>query len=249
MKNLCLFLFFSFIFFNTACSQNWKYELPEGQVLTETHDSRGNSLYADTFYPIGWSKDGKFAYLCQICADGSGCYPSLIVLDLVSDRRVVNWGTEARRIPDCKDVGELWEKNKKIISQMLRKQGIVQQVFSDFAAGGQFQVDGEEYRVEVQHETGHVSDVIMDGTQSLIVKVRKEGVGGKTVYAYTYDKNKKKAKDVGPAYIRSVEVAGSLKSPFEDRALLILDRRMRGFENTTDSEYFLIGCHLRVGFR
>ena len=48
-----------------------------------------NRLYVDGFYPIGWSRDGKFAYYIEPVDEACGCYfAELIIQDLRTDKIV-----------------------------------------------------------------------------------------------------------------------------------------------------------------
>ena len=46
-------------------------------------------LYTDGFYPIGWSRDGKFAYYVEPVDEECGCYfAELKIIDLQTDKVV-----------------------------------------------------------------------------------------------------------------------------------------------------------------
>lgn len=47
----------------------------------------GEQLMPETFYPVGWSRDGKFAYYLEPVDEACDCYfAKLFILDLKTDR-------------------------------------------------------------------------------------------------------------------------------------------------------------------
>ncbi|HUR97872.1 MAG TPA: hypothetical protein VMZ26_07335, partial [Pyrinomonadaceae bacterium] len=81
-------------------------------------------LYADGFYPIGWSRDGKFAYYSEPVDEDCGCYfAELTILDLRTDKVVWEFVNKPNDrldhkgevIPD--DMRKLWARNKVLFAQ------------------------------------------------------------------------------------------------------------------------------------
>jgi len=92
-------------------------------------------LYTDGFYPIGWSRDGKFAYYSEPVDEECGCYfAELAIVDLRTDK--VLWEfknkpqdrADASGAPLPDDMRKLWKRNEKMFVEKLRQHGIVQPV-------------------------------------------------------------------------------------------------------------------------
>ena len=85
------------------------------------------------FYPIGWSRDGQFAYYLEPVDEECGCYfAELIIQDLRNDKILYNFKNDPESriakdgspLPD--DRHKLWRRDQRIFASKLRQYGIVQ---------------------------------------------------------------------------------------------------------------------------
>src|SRR5262249_9281423 len=84
----------------------------------------------EKFFPIGWSKDGKFAYYVEPIDEACGCYfGKLVIVDLKTD--AVLWQfdysseeTDESRTKKPKSLRALWNVNRKLFSSKLTENNI-----------------------------------------------------------------------------------------------------------------------------
>jgi hypothetical protein len=80
-------------------------------------------LYTEGFYPIGWSRDGKFAYYLEPVDEACGCYyAELVIQDLRTDEILWKFTndpearTDAEGAPLEDDIRRLWARLGSLIS-------------------------------------------------------------------------------------------------------------------------------------
>ena len=90
-------------------------------------------LYPDGFYPIGWSRDGKFAYYIEPVDEACGCYfGELIIQDLRTDKTLWPFKNDPQERVDAQgapiddDLRKLWKRNEKMFVDKLREHKIDQ---------------------------------------------------------------------------------------------------------------------------
>ena len=90
-------------------------------------------LYTDGFFPIGWSRDGKFAYYSEPVDEECGCYyAELTIVDLRTDKIVWEFKNKPQDRMDEKgqpiadDMRKLWTRNEKLFTEKLREHNIQQ---------------------------------------------------------------------------------------------------------------------------
>lgn len=84
-------------------------------------------LLREKFFPLGWSKDGNFAYLVEPADEACGCYfAHLVIQDLKTDK--ILWEHKYDGDGNRKEsLKTYWKKNKKEISAKLAEHRIVAQ--------------------------------------------------------------------------------------------------------------------------
>ena len=78
------------------------------------------ALLREKLYPIGWSKDGKFAYLTEPPDEACGCYfVSIFIVDLRTDKILwtEKYDNDGNRKPD--NLKDFWRKIKKIFKNSI----------------------------------------------------------------------------------------------------------------------------------
>jgi hypothetical protein len=208
------------------------------------------TLITEGFYPIGWSKDGKFAYYSEPGDEACGCYfAKLVILDLRNDK--VLWSFDYNgldrgdggRKGEPKSINDLWRKNRKLFSDKLREHNIVPQ--------GQFALlsfpinyDGDQLTTELKikenkDEETRPYGIVSQATLQLV----SNRSGKKTVLDKTFDK------ETDPQPLE-MKVLGYTKSPFEPRIAVVLIEVHRGYEGPPHTTHIrVVGSSLSSGFK
>jgi hypothetical protein len=208
------------------------------------------TLITEGFYPIGWSKDGKFAYYSEPGDEACDCYfAKLIILDLVSDK--VLWSFdydsgnaegEGRKNPPT-TITTLWKEKRKLFSDKLREHNIVPQrpfsllLFPIKQAGDQLTT---ELKIkENKDEETRLYGIVNQATLQLISRRN----GKKTILDKTYDT------ETDPSPL-DLKVLGYTKSPFEPRIAVVMIEIHRGYEGPPHTTHIkIVGSSLSSGFK
>lgn len=203
--------------------QELQYAEPETyQVEDQTYP-----LYLiDKFYPIGWSKDGKLAYMEEPADEAVGAYFfQFHILDLNTGKDVFSWKPEED--PEEGSLSQMFQDNKELFETELKKNGIIP---------CQFKLDG----VDVPY-IAEGAKVWMDKTSEesifLGLDVIKEvkiscgtGQTGKVIYENVNNEEYNTTLDQ--------EIAGTLKCPFQDMAAVMVKYVQRGYEGPPHVYHF-----------
>ncbi len=205
-------------------------------------------LSTDGFYPIGWSRDGKFAYYFEPVDEECGCYfAELAIMDLRTDQVLWHFKNdwEARTdkegapIPD--DIRKLWTRNQTRFNEKLSEHGIIQ--LDRFALlPPSFASGGKTFSARVTKIKGNDGDGLRRITK-LSLDVSSPSLGQKSLYEASYE---------GELYGAPLDaaVAGAFKSPYENRAAVLMIRVQRGWEGPPHTvEIQIAGADLVKGFR
>lgn len=204
-----------------------------------------HALITENLYPIGWSKDGKFAYYTEPGDEACGCYfAKLFITDLVNDK--VLWSFDYNGLdddterPKYRAMRDLWRKNRKLFSDKLNQYGIIPQrpfsllMFPINHAGDQLSAN-LKIEEEKDEEKRHYS-IIKKAT----LQVGSRRGGTKTVYEESHP-------EYGPLEIK---VLGYLKSPYEPRVAVIIIEVWRGYEGPPHVTHIKVaGSSLTTGFK
>lgn len=231
--------------FNQAQSKsNILYAQPTRLMLkgdkNSSDENDPNALLREKFYPIGWSKDGKFAYYVEPADEACGCYiAQLIVQDLWTDK--ILWRKSYNSENGGADtLAKYWKKNQAEFSRQLAAYKIIaKKNFTLFDSTFDFQTDVLSPEIDVK--TSIDADQRVSG--KVILRLLSKQKGRKTIHEKTY---------VAKNYdsFRNAEIAGSLLSPFEARAAIIVVETHRGWEGPPNITRIRInGAALTVGFR
>lgn len=193
------------------------------------------------FYPIGWSKDGKFAYLLEPPDEACGCYfANLIVQDMRTDKILWNNSYVGSEGAD-ENIKSHWRKNQKSFSRKLAQYKIVPNknfklLDSSLAVGK------DSVKIDL-NSTVELADDLYSSTGNIVLKLISKQKGSKIVYQKTY-------KGEGSDGIIEIKKGGVLLSPFESRAAVILIEIKRGWEGPPHTANVrIVGADLIGGFR
>ena len=203
-------------------------------------------LIIEEFYPIGWSKDGKFAYYTEPGDEACGCYfAKLFIVDTVSDK--VLWSFEYSGLddedpekPKYRAITDLWRKNRQLFSDKLNQYGIVALArpalltFPINHAGDRLST-GIKIEEETDEEKRNYSVV-----KKATLRMTSTRSGAKTIYEEVHP-------EYGPL---TVEVLGYLRSPYEPRVAVVLAEVWRGYEGPPHTTHLkVVGASLTAGFK
>jgi len=208
-----------------------------------------NKLITEGFYPIGWSRDGKFAYYLEPADEACGCYfAELRIQDLRTDKILWEFKNDPQSRVDGKgeivtdDIRKLWRRNQKLFNEKLREHGIVPAAGRSILLSLTFNSAGTRYTAKVTTRKAHEAGPGMDFVRAVKLEFSSPTLGKKDLYSADY-----KSDTYPPLDIR---VAGALKSPFVDRAAIVMLNVLRGWEgppHTVDVK--IVGADLKSGFR
>ena len=207
-------------------------------------------LMSEGFYPIGWSRDGKFAYYVEPPDEACGCYfAELVIQDLKTDKEVWKFKNdpESRTNPKGEilddDIRRLWRRNQKMFSKKLREHRIIP--LRRFALlGTSFSIGGKAYTANLTAQKSKDDEYDMERVMKMKVSLSTASLGNKSLSDIAY-----KGDEANNAPLEAA-LAGVFKSPYENRVAIVLFKVFRGWEgppHTLDTQ--IIGADLRMGFR
>ncbi|MBN2755735.1 MAG: hypothetical protein JXR51_01075 [Bacteroidales bacterium] len=218
---------------NTAFEQQ-NYEIPKELVYNK---QKGDFLY-DKFYPIGWSREGKFAYIIENADEGSGYYWfEIIVKDIVNSKIVWSWKPEESEEGDLKST---WESNYKLFAEKLNNSEIIQiKQFELKPTKSTFK--GNDYKFKIETATVADQDYGFEVIKEITINISSPELGNKEIYNI---KNESGSMTLGAI------LSGYLQSPDDDRIIVILKQERFGYEGPPNVISFeLINSDLSRGFK
>lgn len=215
-------------------SENYQYSIPEelkyGQMSAEF-------LY-DKFFPIGWSKDGKFAYITEPADEGSGYYWfEIVIIDIVNNK--ISWSWKPAESEEG-DFEKVWKDNYELFKRQLTEAEIIQQTnFELKSTKTSYKGNDYEFVLDVKNEIDQ--DFGFEVVKEIDLKIISTQLGQKSLI-------KQKEEDY-PRVIGAI-IPGYLMCPFDDRIVVIYKKDRIGYEGPPNVVYFrLIGSDLIRGFK
>lgn len=221
----------------TEVFQERDYDLPT-QVVSKVDDME---LMWDKFYPIGWSKDGKFAYVIEPVDEATGFYfITIAIQDLNSDNVLWKFEYTVKDEIEGKDLEATWKEKYAEIKAKLNEFKIEQQ--KDFQLGStEFSVENNKFNLKV--ETNKTESEYFPGMEVLekfAVKLSASTLGSKEIFS---------EKEENGVLIDAL-VVGQFKSPYENRIAVLVSTEQIGYEGPPNVITFkLVGANLDNGFK
>jgi hypothetical protein len=203
-----------------------------------------SSQLEEGFYPIGWSRDGKFAYIVEPADEACGCYfAKLVIKDLKTDTVLWDFDYQSTGFGEKdnkpKSLPAFWRSNHALFSKKLTEHKIRQEkgfALQPFPALYQ----GDELTARLSLERNGQT-WLKEAVSAIRLQVNSKRRGKKTVYEKT---------DVADLMILEVKLLGYLKSQFEPRVALVLIEVHRGYEGPPSvAKINIIGSDLFSGFK
>lgn len=212
---------------------------------------RGNAypaLIAEGFYPIGWSRDGKFAYYTEPVDEACGCYYArLVIQDLRTDKVVWKFDYEQGgqddngKSTEPGNIRELWKKNQKLFSEKLAENGIV--ASRSAMLGKTFTVGGKSYTAKLIEKLGKNPEDDYRRVDYYTVTLSSPRLGSKKLF--TSEDNTKKEY----WFVLNAGLIGVLKSPYENRVAIIALEVKKGYEGPPHTgDIQIVGADLTSRF-
>lgn len=208
--------------------------------------SIGGSFEVENFYPVGWSRDGKFAYYIEPVDEACGCYfGKLVIVDLKNDTTVWQFDytseDDAENSKKPKTLAALWAANRKLFSAKLNENAIEpQRVAPVVPFPVIYKTDRVTANLSVERKPVSKEDRIYGDVARVRVELNSGRNGKKTVLDEKYP-------EAMPLY---VGMLGYLKSPLEPRVAIILVEIYRGYEGPPHvGNVKIIGATLDKNFR
>lgn len=228
-------------------------EIPRPLLLSNVVNERFSSLLQGPaempileaiFYPLGWSKDGKFAFAVEPPDEAVGSYfLNVYVQDLVTDK--ILWQDKYQSPPESTkghhSFAAYWMANESAMKERLKKFGIVPEQEGVLYSGPiNFGNDQLQYLVEkklkAQPDFGNLA-MVADYRIEVISAAR----GKKTVHKEVYKT---------PLSVMDVAVMGYLRGDDPERVALLVGGVQRGWEGPPHVTWFkVVGTNLKVGFK
>lgn len=227
MKYLTLTLLLLSISYSTiAQSLMFPKELVYYEAKAETEEEQdGHYTVTKTFHPIGWSQDGKFAYAEFFDSYADGLTILVSIQDMKTDKLI--WQEETI---DGSNEKELWNSIRSKTEKALLKHEIKFNQKIDYRKESWHRINGQAYKFA------------LTANNRIQIDCRAKGLGEKTIF-----KQKITPEDFEYEH-RGASVSGIIKSPYEDRVIVVYQKLSKGFEFMNDETFHLVGCHLTKGF-
>ncbi len=218
---------------------NIDFDKQEYQVPMELkYNKQGTEILYDKLYPIGWSKNGLFAYIVEPTDEGSGLYWfELIILDIVNNK--VAWSWKPTETSEG-SVATIWKENYELFKKNLSESEIIQ-LKSFTLKSGKTSYKGNDYEIKLDALKETDPDFGFDVIKQVEIRLVSNELGEKEVY---------NQKSIDYSLILGAYVPGYLLSPFDDRIVVIYQKERVGYEGPPNVVFFdLIGSDLIRGFK
>lgn len=200
---------------------------------------QGENFLYDKFFPIGWSKDGKFAYIVEPTDEASGLYFfELVIKNMISDK--VEWSWKPKKNTEEGNLETIWTKNYEIFKKKLNDYGIIQQTDHNYVKGN-FTYDNKNYSITLKSHTKLNQDYGFDVIVGTDIFIESPELGKKQVYEFKEDDY---------SMILGEIITGQIISPYEGRIAIILKQERWGWEGPPNViSFVIIGSNLSESFK
>ena len=234
MKISCLV---SAVFLFALVSARAEFEFPQSVPVVIMDQEL--SLTVPDFRPVGWSHDGKLAWIEVVHIEGRGGEDvKYVIFDAVED--VIVWSlldNSSWEEAEQESVVEVsWKRMRSEFSEHLVAHDIEHHEGMEIRPFP-MSTSGETYRSEVQ--IGEEAEpAFYDFVGWYSVTVSRDGHGNKRI---TF---------VEEVTALGVWVLGYIQSPFESRIAVVVAKEIAGWEGPPNRiDLVMYGCNLLVGFR
>jgi hypothetical protein len=215
-------------------------DAPKG-IVAEQYSRDGRGFNEHRMYPLGFSRSGEFAYL--VYTSGPWRQPTvyLKILNLITDQQIHRDVFNTRFTDPDEGIQSLLSINGKKISDTLYQFDITSPG-PLFVRKFPLKMDGDVLEAGVHRSVVAGKSAQMCGgrvPEEVEIRLRSKTNGIKIIASY----------DTCASNTPSIEaIEGFVKSPLEDRIVVLASGTQYSSENRWDAKIIPIGAHLRKGF-
>lgn len=200
------------------------------------------SCLEEVIYPLGWSEDGKFAYLIEEANEAVYNYTlHFIIQDTETDKQLVKETFKASEQPKYEpddtaiDLESVWSSRKDRYNELLTEHKILVGNGTQFY-GMPWVKSQRPYRFKGINKMAHSDLFDLDFVSEHRLEASEQGVGKKIILTHNFGKY-----DLALA----TEALGYFQSPFEDRIAVVDAFEKRGYEGPPNVlKLMVVGCDL-----
>ncbi len=253
IKNLFLFIL-GIIFLFSCRTPTTKEEkdsdstvVPLQEIVTQDYSPPKELVYPretknilyDKFFPVGWSKNGKFAYFVEPADEARGIYILELVIKNINNEKIeFVWKPQEENAEG--NFKTIWEKNYALFKTELNKHQIIQQ--NSFVLGkNSFTFNNKQFSIKLETKTKNNPDYGFDVIVGTYVSLEKQNEGAKMLYQY---------EERNYSTVLNAWVNGYFPSPYADKIIVLGSSERCGYEGPPNViTFFLASTDLNVGFK
>lgn len=213
------------------------YNLPKEVSV----NSDNEEVISDKFYPIGWSEDGKFAYIIEPVDEATGYYfINIAIQDMNSDKIVWNFKYTTEDAVEGKDLAETWKEKYDLIKEKLNEHKIVQAKKIKLGPSD-FENNSDTFSIAVNSEKEVKEELHgMQIIKNFAVTISSSALGSKKIFSEN-DEN---------SMLVDAKIEGQIKSPYQNKVAVVLTKEQVGYEGPPNTVSInLVGANLESGFK
>ena len=205
-----------------------------------TSGIKGVPYLYESFYPLGYSSDGKFAYIKEYDTDPADMVLiRTFVQDLVTDKMV--WQDEYRVEENITNIDfkSFWKERRVTINSKLKKYGIKPFKNLKFEPNS-YKYNNNFYSLDSISKSTFHKDWGMKFLDSSIIMLGTKNLGMKTIDSRAYKGE----------HLLSRKAIGFIPLGESDRVAVVVANVHRGWEGPPHNlSYDIVGASLKVGFK
>jgi hypothetical protein len=199
-----------------------------------------------TIYPLGWSADGKFAYLIEEANEAVvNLTLHFIIQDMETDKQLIKNTFKASEQAGYREekglytVKSVWAMQEEQYNRWITDHQISAGNGTVFYPLTEAKADWP-YRFSSSNKMMHSDMFDLDFVSEHQLQATQQGVGKKTIFQHTFSKY-----DLALA----TQAIGYFHSPFEERIAVVDAFERRGYEGPPNVlKMMVVGCTLGEGF-
>lgn len=193
-----------------------EYSQPKSEITYS--DRLENRLYDRLFF-IGWSKDGKVAYIKEPADEATGFYFfTLIIKDVENGQELFEWVIDEKDEQHKGDLKQTWENNLELFSRELNKHKIYPNE-ADIRAFP-VNIDGRHYSLDHNISYEKHEYFPFDVVSRAEIVLLSEQQNAQMIFSKDYEADLK----------LGVKATHCILSPYSKHALLAVAQEQRGYE-------------------
>ncbi len=207
-------------------TEKQSYTVPSTEIAY--YDNLENKLY-EKFYFIGWSKDGKIAYVTEPADEATGYYFfNFVIFDTKQNKQTFFWSIDEEDEVEGAKLSDVWANNKELFETELKKAEISPQKAN--LQKFPFTFKGKNYTLEenISYQKNEYFMLEVVKKANLKLKADDKPIN---VFSKDYDSQ---------STILNTKATYCILSPFTDDAILLIQEERIGYEGPPNLLLFQI---------